>query len=75
MAEKKNLLILKEIRIGGKPQPVGSVIAKGDFPNKGDWQNLCNMTPARCIETDAPVAGAPVADAPVAGAEKPKLPK
>jgi len=54
MAEvkKSNLKVLREIRIKGKAVGKGSVIAKSEFANKGDWLNLCGMKPARLEETD-----------------------
>ncbi len=50
--DKKNLKVLREIRIKGKAVGVGSVIAKSNFANNGDWRNLCAMKPARLEQTD-----------------------
>lgn len=52
---KRNLKALREFRLKGEPIKVGQVIPKADFAKKGDWQNLCNMTPAKLEETDEQV--------------------
>lgn len=48
---KKNIKVLKAFRIKGRPTVVGEVIAKETFAKKGEWQNLCNMNPAKAEET------------------------
>lgn len=61
MADDKklnNIRILRDIRVCGKVVEKGDVIAKTTFANKSDWQNLCNMQPARCAETDKKVGKA-----------------
>lgn len=55
----KNLRVLREFRLKGVAQPVGSVIAKSDFDNAGDYMNLCAMNPPRAEQTDAKVGPAP----------------
>jgi hypothetical protein len=57
MAEKElsNLLVLVPIRVGGVHRAPGSVIAKSDFANKGDWHDLTVMEPPRLSETDAKI--------------------
>lgn len=55
--EPQNLRVLREFRIRGEAQEVGSVISKEKFkvggePNAADWRNLLHMTPARVEETD-----------------------
>lgn len=57
--ELKNLEVLRDFRLGGKPVRKGSVIAKSDFQNSGDWLNLCAMTPPRVKQTKEKVAAAP----------------
>lgn len=54
MAEKQlpNLRVLRSIRIGGKHVEKGSVISKSAFDNRGDWDDLCKMSPAKLEETD-----------------------
>jgi hypothetical protein len=61
VAEKANLLVLVPIRVGGIHRAEGSVIAKTEFANKGDWHDLTVMEPARLEETDAKV-GVPKGD-------------
>lgn len=56
----KNIKVLKAFRIKGRPTVVGEVIAKETFAKKGEWQNLCNMTPPKAEETND-VVGAPKA--------------
>lgn len=48
---KKNIKALRDLRVKGKHVATGEVVAKSDFPNKADWQNVCNMTPPRAEET------------------------
>lgn len=48
--KKPNLDVLREFRIKGVAQPVGSVIPKTVMP-KGDWMNLCAMKPPRAEQT------------------------
>jgi hypothetical protein len=58
VAEKKelpNLLVLVPIRVAGQHCAEGSVIAKSDFQNRGDWHDLTVMEPARLAETADPV--------------------
>jgi len=57
----KNVVALTEFRMSGTKVPKGVVVAKSDFRNKGDWQNLLHMTPPRVAETSDAV-GAPKAD-------------
>jgi len=55
-SKMKNLEVLREFRVKGEAQRVGSVIPKSVFgENHGDWQNLCHMRPPRAKETDASV--------------------
>jgi len=71
--EMKNLEVLVPFRIKGRATQKGEVIAKTEFNNKGDWQNLVHMTPPRAKETDAnvgkPASAAKKADAKLPGAE------
>lgn len=60
--ELKNLEVLVPFRIKGKSVAKGEVIAKTEFNNKGDWQNLVHMTPPRAKETDAKVGKPAAAD-------------
>ena len=55
---KPNLKVLVSFRLKGAPVQKGAVIAKSDFTNKSDWQNLAHMEPARVEETDAKVGPA-----------------
>lgn len=55
MAEKKNLEVLRSIMLKGDMVKKGTVLAKSDFDNKSDWQNLCHMESAGLAETDKPV--------------------
>lgn len=74
MAEPKepnNLEVLVPFRIKGKKVEKGEVIAKTEFNNKGDWQNLVHMTPPRAKETDAKVGKPAAADEKKAGAKLP----
>jgi len=57
---KKNIRAMREIRVRGKVVKKDEVIAKSAFAHKGDWQNLCHMTPPRCEETDDSVGEAKV---------------
>jgi hypothetical protein len=54
MAEKQlpNLRVLRSIRIRGKHVGKGTVIAKSAFDNRGDWDDLCKMSPPKLEETD-----------------------
>jgi hypothetical protein len=52
---KKNIKAERDFRLKGVPVVKGEVVSKSDFPNKSDWQNLCNMTPPRAEETNDPV--------------------
>ncbi len=59
---KKNIKALRDLRVQGKHVAAGEVVAKSAFPNKADWQNVCNMTPPRAEETaDAVTAEAKTA--------------
>jgi hypothetical protein len=53
--EKKNLKVLRAIRIEGEHIEVGTVISKTAFESRGDWYDLCEMTPPRLEETDEPL--------------------
>lgn len=58
MSEDKKLSNIKALRsfmLKGVKVVEDEVVAKSDFPTKGDWQNLCNMTPPRAEETADPV--------------------
>lgn len=55
--EKKNLKVLRAIRMDGKHVEVGTVISKTAFESRGDWYDLCEMNPPRLEETDEPVGG------------------
>lgn len=55
--EKKNLKVLRAIRMGGKHVAVGTVIPKTAFESRGDWSDLCEMNPPRLEETDEAVGG------------------
>jgi hypothetical protein len=59
--EMKNIRALTGFRLKGGHVGAGDVVAKSDFPSKGDWQNLVNMTPARAEETDDSAGPAPKA--------------
>lgn len=59
--ELSNVRALSEFRLKGKKVVKGEVVSKKSFANKGEWQNLCNMKPARCEETSATV-GKPKAE-------------
>lgn len=48
---KKNIKALKGFRLKGRAVEVGEVVAKEMFAKKGEWQNLCNMTPPKAEET------------------------
>lgn len=61
--KKPNIKALSAYMLNGEPVAKGEVKSKKDFSNKADWQNLCNMEPARCEETDEKV-GAPKAEKP-----------
>ena len=61
--KKPNVKALSAYMLKGKPVAKGQVMSKKDFTNKADWQNLCNMEPARCEET-ADAVGAPKAEKP-----------
>lgn len=50
--EKKNLKVLRAIRVAGKHVEVGTVISKTAFESRGDWYDLCEMQPPRLEETD-----------------------
>ena len=66
---KKNIKARRDFRLKGKHVAAGEVVKKSDFPNKADWQNLCNMTPPRAEET-ADTVGKPKAEkAPAAKAK------
>ena len=54
MSEKKalpNVKALKQFRMNGKVVVVGQVVAKSDFKQKSDWQNLAHMDKPRVEET------------------------
>lgn len=53
--KKPNIIALRSFMLKGSKVAVGEVVAKADFPTKGDWQNLCHMTPAKAEETDEKV--------------------
>ena len=65
---KPNIKAKQAFLLKGEPVVVDEVVAKSDFPNKTDWQNLCNMEPPRCEETDEDV-GKPVDEDAKADAE------
>lgn len=69
--EKKNLKVLRAIRMSGKHVEVGSVIPKSAFESRGDWYDLCEMNPPRLQETDEAVgvAGKSKATMPALGKE------
>lgn len=67
---KPNIKALKSFRLKGDVVAKDEVIRKSAFAKKGDWQNLCNMSPPKAEETDEKV-GAPSAVKPKA-APKPK---
>ena len=51
--EKKNLRAMTGLLVNGKHIAEDEVIAKADFANKGDWQNLVfSFSPPRMTETD-----------------------
>lgn len=52
---KKNIKVLKAFRIKGRATAVGEVVTKEAFGKKGEWQNLCNMSPPKAEETDEAV--------------------
>lgn len=69
MAEK-NLKVLVPILINGEHNAVGDVVAKSDFKDKGDWQNLAfAFDPPRLEETDEPVGKATAAPVTMPGAK------
>lgn len=53
--KEKNLLVLRPFRLNGEHIEPGSVVSKDDFAEKGDWSELCVMTPQTCTQTDDPV--------------------
>lgn len=55
----KNIRVLKNIRLRGKHVAAGTVLAKSDFANSGEFMNLCAMTPARAEQTNDKVGPAP----------------
>ena len=73
-----NIKALRNFMLKGKKVNAGDVVAKSDFPNTGDFMNLCAMTPARAEQTDAKVGKAPRGKAGQAAkpkaAEAPALP-
>ena len=69
--KKNNVIALVEFRLKGKVIQKGEVIPKSAFANKGDWQNLVHMKPARCEETDGSV-GKPKAKSDKAKSDKAK---
>lgn len=58
---KKNIKALRPFRIKGIAIDKGEVVEKARFAKKGDWQNLCNMSPAKAEETNDAV-GKPKAE-------------
>lgn len=52
MAELKNIKALADFRLRGVKVVEGEVVAKKDFAQAGDWQNLVHMTPPRAEETE-----------------------
>ena len=57
---KKNIKVLVPFRLKGKGLAKDQIVAKSEFANKADWQNLCHMEPARAEATNDAV-GAPKA--------------
>lgn len=53
-----NLLVLRPFRLNGEHIEPGSIISKDKFADKGDWSELCVMTPQTCTQTDDPVTRA-----------------
>lgn len=54
-----NLLVLRPFRLNGEHIELGSVISKDEFADKGDWSELCVMTPQTCTQTDEAVTRTP----------------
>lgn len=50
-----NIKVLRQFLLNGNPVVVGEVVPKSAFESAGDWQNLCNMKPARAEETNEKV--------------------
>lgn len=72
MSENPNIIALREFRLKGRKVYEGEVVAKSEFANSGEWQNLCHMKPARAAET-AEKVGKPSKDK-VAKTDPAKLP-
>lgn len=54
-----NIKVLRSFRLNGEHLPVGTVVSKDDFPNAGDWAELCTMTPQSATQTDDDVRREP----------------
>jgi len=72
MAEKQlpNLRVLRPIRIGGEHVAKGAVVAKSAFDNRGDWDDLCKMSPPKLEETDEKVGSGKAVKAAMPGPTK-----
>jgi hypothetical protein len=57
--KEANLRVLRPFRLNGEHIEPGSVVSKDEFADKGDWSELCVMTPQTCTQTDDPVTRAP----------------
>lgn len=73
MADKKNVKATQQFMLKGRKVETGEVVAKTDFPNKQDWQNLLHMSKPRVEETDEAV-GKPKAAAKGKAAADPAMP-
>ena len=58
-----NIKALKPFRLKGSSVSEGTVLPKSAFSKKDDWLNLCNMSPAKCAQTDEAI-GEPKAPSP-----------
>ena len=63
-----NVKALRSFMLKGKKGQKGDIVAKSDFPNTGDFMNLCAMTPARAEQTSDKVSKAK------SGGKSPALP-
>lgn len=66
MAEKSNLKVLRPIRINGKHYGIGSVVPKSAFDSRGDWDDLCKMSPPKLVGTDEKIGASAKAVMPAA---------
>lgn len=57
--KEANLLVLRPFRLNGEHIEPGSIISKDEFADKGDWSELCVMTPQTCTQTDEAVTRVP----------------